>query len=153
MRLVLRRGSSRPLDRPALTDALFFVFFSRCTTPTGPFSQRKPKNRCFFFAARFSSLLFLDPASSLAHLWHWVGGSRQINAKVAVRCKSQAFPLRFSPLEYPSRPLSSLLRDEIYLRRRELAWTETMMLFLAFVRSRAPMLDHLPDCYLNSSVI
>lgn len=28
-----------------------FVLFSRCTTPARPFSQRKPKNRCFFLCA------------------------------------------------------------------------------------------------------
>jgi hypothetical protein len=84
---------------PTLSDTFPSVFSYRCTIPMGPFSRRKPKNRCFLLTARssfFSRSSFCCRALLLGHR-----EQQAVNVKVAVRCKSQAFPLWFALLEMP----------------------------------------------------
>lgn len=77
---------------------VLLVFFSRCTTPTGSclLAKENPRTDASFSPRDLSSSRFFPPS-------HSVGSSRQVNAKVAVRCKSWAFPPWFALLEYLSR--------------------------------------------------
>lgn len=117
-RLVLRR-SSRLLDRPAPSDAFSLSFFLVVPLPRGLLAKENPRTDASF-SPRDLSFSHFFPSS------HGVGSSRQVNAKVAVRCKSLAFPAWFALLEYLSREraLSSLLhRVRLRRSRRALAWT------------------------------